>query len=111
MKKRPGNTVKIVGRQWTLVLPAGPGYDREVMLDHLNEAVQRHGNAELVSANGRFSIAKTPPGSAQKCTSCRSAARGIAGHSGGNLLCLRCVLRRIRKRVRQPQLAFNSLRS
>ena len=101
MTRRRRESVTIIGRHWTLILPAGQGYDREVLLDHLSEAVQRHGNAELVSANGRFSIARRSGKSPGKCASCRTAARGLAGTSGGDVLCLRCILRRLRKRVRR----------
>ncbi len=107
MGKQSHNSVKIVGRQWSLVLPAGQGYDREVLLDHLNEAVQRHGNAELVSCNGSFSIARTAEQSAVTCGTCGATAHPMAGRSGGDFLCMPCILRRMYGRARhRPQLAY-----
>jgi hypothetical protein len=108
MRRSRRHSVTIIGRHWRLVLPAGAGYDGEVLLDHLNEAVQRHGNADLVSANGRFSISRASEVPKQKCSSCRSAARGLAGTHGGDVLCLRCIVRRLRTRVRRsPELALS----
>lgn len=102
MRKSRRLSVTIIARHWRLVLPAGSGYDGEVLVDHLNEAVQRHGTAELVAPSGRFSIRRASQAPRQKCSSCRSAARGLAGTHGAGVLCLSCIVRRLRSRARRP---------
>ncbi len=101
MGNRLKNSVEIVGHGWTQHLPNGTGYDREVLLDHLREAVQLHGNARLVWSNGSASIARLSRRSTQKCTSCHGSARHVIGTSGNDLLCLSCLWQRARKRVRR----------
>jgi hypothetical protein len=91
-------SVKIVGHDWTLHLPTGSGYDREVLLDHLSEAVHTHGRARLIAPGGAVSVTRV----GQKhpsCTRCGGAVRRMVGRSGRDRLCLGCVWRRALARV------------
>ncbi len=100
MSSRLRNSVEIVGRGWTINLPTGTGYDREVLFDHLREAVQRHGKARLSWSTGSASIDRVAKRSATRCTCCGGTARKVVGTSGAELLCLSCIWDRARRKVR-----------
>ncbi len=100
MSSRLNSSVEIVGQGWTLHLPTGNRYDREVLFDHLREVVDRHGTAQLKWSSGSASIAKAPKQAAKKCSSCHGPADRIVGTSSGDHLCLGCIWRRARRRAR-----------
>lgn len=92
-------SVKIVGHDWTLHLPTGSGYDREVLHDHLREAVGTHGRARLIGPGLAVSVTRVGQQNHTSCTSCGGAVRRMVGHSGRERLCFSCVWRRALARV------------
>ncbi len=82
--------VKIISKQWTQHLPTRDGYDREVVFDHLREAVNRHGAAELVSQGKTFFFAPAAEKQTQ-CNRCHAPLRRVAGNDGGEVLCISCT--------------------
>jgi len=92
-------SVKIVGHDWTLHLPTGTGYDREVLRDHLCEAVDTHGRARLIAPGCAVSITRVGQQNRTECTGCGGAVRRMVGRSGRDRLCFSCVWRRALARV------------
>ncbi len=92
-------SVKIVGHDWTLHLPTGSGYDREVLIDHLGEVVGKHGSARLIAPGCTVSVRRVRQHVHTSCTGCGGAVRRMVGRSGGDRLCMGCIWRRAIARV------------
>jgi hypothetical protein len=86
--------MKGVARIWfrdgSLLLPARSSYDQELLFEHLDLSVKRHGQVGLELNHRRWTVSSGEHDTQTVCSSCRQEVQGLTFAVGARRLCLRC---------------------
>jgi hypothetical protein len=86
--------MKGVARIWfrdgSLLLPARTSYDQELLFEHLDLSVKRHGEVGLELNHRRWLVSSGEGDDQTVCSKCRQKVRGLTFAVGARRLCLHC---------------------
>jgi hypothetical protein len=75
-------------------LPARGPYDRQTLIEHVNERVRAKGRVQVLIDNHRWMVQRNSPPSVSACALCGEAADATCSSSGGygGPYCVGCAL-------------------
>jgi hypothetical protein len=75
----------------SLLLPARTPYERELLLEHVDLSVRRHGRVRLELDERRWHVSRNSFEQSTPCTVCHEHRCGLTFAVGARRLCLRCA--------------------